>query len=114
MALEKYKKCDADGDFIDPICLLAVARTEIRRGNYGVAKSDMDAVLSRYPKNSGVLLEGIFINLLVANPGEADRLHELLKAIPPRNCEFTDCLLLLRSEPIFISDQPLPGRHQWE
>ena len=92
VALEKYKKCDADGDFIDPICLLAVVRTEIRRGYYGVAKSDMDAALSRYPKNSEVLSEGIFINLLVANPGEADRLHELLKATHPRNREFTDCL----------------------
>lgn len=47
LALDKYKKCDADNDFIDPICLVGAARTEVTQTNYGAAKSDIDKVLSR-------------------------------------------------------------------
>ena len=55
IVLDKYKKCDADSDFIDPICLVATVRTELRQINYSDAKSDMDSALSRYPKNHVVL-----------------------------------------------------------
>ncbi len=92
VALEKYTKCDADKDFIDPICVLSVTRTQISRGNYGVAKSDIDGALAHYPRNRDVLSEGIFVNLLVGNTGEADRLYELLKATNPGNDECTDFL----------------------
>lgn len=92
VALEKYKNCDADSDFIDSICAIAVARTEVRQGNYGTAKSDIDSTVSRYPKNHDVLSQAIFVDLLVGNTGEADRLHEVLKATPAGPDEFTDCL----------------------
>ena len=92
VALDKYKNCDADSDFIDSICAVAVARIEVRQGNYSSAKSDVDSALSRYPKNHDVISEGIFIDLLVGDTGNADRLHEALKATSAGPDEFTDCL----------------------
>jgi hypothetical protein len=45
LALDKYKKCDADSDFIDPICIVAIVRTELRQINYSAAKSDGQGVI---------------------------------------------------------------------
>ena len=38
-AVEKYKKCDADTDFIDPVCLISAIRAELRQMNYSAAKT---------------------------------------------------------------------------
>jgi tetratricopeptide (TPR) repeat protein len=104
VALDKYRKCDADSDFIDPICLVAAVRTELRQINYSAAKSDMDSALSRYPKSHDVLSEGVFINLLVGNTGEADRLHELLKKTAQGDDEGTDCLYYYgRNQPLLAT-----------
>jgi tetratricopeptide (TPR) repeat protein len=104
LALDKYRKCDADNDFIDPICLVAAARTEVRQGNYGAAKSDIDKVLSGHSKNNDALTEGIFINLLVGNAAGADHLHEMLSANKPVNGEFTDCLYYYgRNQPLLAA-----------
>ena len=104
VALDKYRKCDADSDFIDPICLVAAVRTELRQINYSAAKSDMDSALSRYPKSHDVLSEGVFINLLVGNTGEADRLHELLKTTTQGDDEGTDCLYYYgRNQPLLAT-----------
>ena len=92
LALEKYKKCDADSDFIDPICIVAVTRSEIMQSSYSAAKADIDEAISRYPQNHDVIAEAIFVDLLVGNSEEADRLHASLKAVPAPNDEFTDCL----------------------
>lgn len=104
VALDKYRKCDADSDFIDPICLVDVARTEVRQGNYGAAKSDIDKVLSSHPKNGDALSEGIFINLLIGNAAAADHLHELLNASKTVSREFTDCLYYYgRNQPLLAT-----------
>jgi tetratricopeptide (TPR) repeat protein len=101
VALDKYRKCDADSDFIDPICLVAVVRTELRQINFSAAKADMDSALSRYPKSHGVVSQGVFINLLVGNTGEADRLHELLKTTVQNGDETTECVYYYgRNQPL--------------
>lgn len=92
LALEKYRKCDADNDFIDPICIVAVTRTEVMQSSYSAAQTDIDEAISRYPENHDVIAEGIFVDLLVGNFEDADRLHASLKAAPAPNDEFTDCL----------------------
>lgn len=92
LALEKYRKCDADNDFIDPICIVGVSRTEVMESSYSAAKTDIDEAISRYPENHDVLTEGIFVDLLVGNTDDADRLHATLKAAPVPNDEATDCL----------------------
>jgi tetratricopeptide (TPR) repeat protein len=103
-ALDKYTKCDADSDFIDPICPLGVARTELRQGKYAAAKSDLDKVLSTHPRNADAVAEGVFLNLLVGNFTEADRLHEVMNEIKPPNAEFTDCLYFYgRNQPLLAS-----------
>jgi tetratricopeptide (TPR) repeat protein len=104
LALEKYRKCDGDSDFIDPICIIAVTRTELTQGSYSAAKSDIDEALSRYPENHDVIAEGIFVNLLVGNSADADRLHEALKATPSGTDEFTDCLYYYgRNQPLLAT-----------
>lgn len=61
-------------------------------------------MLSNHPRNQDVLSEGIFINLLVGNLGEADRLHEVLSSIKPANIEFTDCLYYYgRNQPLLAT-----------
>ncbi len=105
LALDKFKNCDAESDFIDPICLVAAARTELIQGKYDAAKSDIDKALSGHPRNDDAVSEGIFINLLVGNTGEADRLHEVLNAINPPNIEFSDCLYFYgRNQPLLATD----------
>jgi hypothetical protein len=64
----------------------------------------MDRALSRYPNSHGVLSEGVFINLLVGNTGEADRLHELLKATVQNGDETTECVYYYgRSQPLLAT-----------
>jgi tetratricopeptide (TPR) repeat protein len=104
LAVEKYRKCDADSDFIDPICLVAVVSAEARKADYSAAKSDVDIAISRYPKNRDVLSEGMFINLLVGNPSEADRLHEAAKMSNGRENEVTECLYYYgRNQPLLAT-----------
>jgi Flp pilus assembly protein TadD len=92
-ALDKFRKCDADKDFIDPICEVSVVQVDLREVDLGAAKSESDIALSRYPKNHAVLSEGIFISLLLGNAAEADRLHSVMKStVPQAQDEFSDCL----------------------
>ena len=72
--------------------MVSVARTEINQVNYPAAKSDIDAAVSRYPKNQAVLSEAVFINLLVENVREADDLHQALKTTNMAVDEGTECL----------------------
>jgi tetratricopeptide (TPR) repeat protein len=93
LALDKFTKCDADKDFIDPICEVAIVSTELTKVDLSAAKADVDVALSRYPKDHSVLSEGMFISLLLGNTADADRLHEVMKATEPQpNDEFSDCL----------------------
>ena len=91
-ALDKYKQCDADKDFIDPICALKVSQIEMRQGNFEIAKAQIDATLAQHPGDHSVLSQGIFIDLLVGNAEEAEHLHESLKSTETVPDEFTDCL----------------------
>ena len=85
---------------IQSVWLLAV-RTELRQASYSAAKSDMERALSQYPKSCDVVSEGVFVNLLVGNIGEADRLHELLKTTTHGNDEPTECLYYYgRNQPL--------------
>jgi len=93
LALEKFRKCDSDSDFIDPACIVSVASVETRQGYRDLAKSDISTAVSRYPTSRVVLSEAIFINLLVGDTGEATRLHEILGSKQhTAQDEFTDCL----------------------
>lgn len=91
-AVQNYKKCDSDSDFVDPICSVSVVRAEVSQANYGAAKSDMDRLISGYPTNREVLTEAIFLELLLDNPAEADRLHEVLKLRASVSDDATNCL----------------------
>ena len=79
-ALDKYRECDADTDFVDPICIIGVARIERIGTSYEKALTDLESALTRYPQNHSALSEAIFINLLLRNGAEADRLHALMQA----------------------------------
>jgi tetratricopeptide (TPR) repeat protein len=64
----------------------------------------MDSALARYPNNHGALSEGVFVNLLVGNTGEADRLHELLKTTVQNGDEGTECLYYYgRNQPLLAA-----------
>jgi len=91
-AVEDFKKCDRDSDFVDPICSVSAMQVEIRRVNYAAAKTDLDKLLSDYPTNHNVLAEGTFLELLLESPAEADRLHEALKSTAQGSDNSSDCL----------------------
>jgi len=92
-ALADYRKCDADTDFVDPICAVQVVSVETRQGSYSSAKSDIDLVLKRYPGNRAAYSEAIFVNLLVRDVEEARRLHDIFMTLGDRSeDDFTDCL----------------------
>jgi len=91
-AVEDFKNCDHDDDFIDPICSVNAMQVEIRRVNYAAAKADLVKLLSDYPTNRNVLTEGIFLELLLENPKEADRLHEVLESTAQGSENSTNCL----------------------
>lgn len=101
VALDKFKKCDADKDFIDPLCEVSAIQVEITEMDLTAAKAELDIALSRYPQNHSALSEGISINLLLGNTAEADRLHSLLASSGSQSQdEFTDCLYYYgRSQP---------------
>ena len=99
-ALQNFKDCDKDSDFIDPICSTGAVQIEMRQANYGVAKAETDKLLNQYPRNREVLSQAIFLELLLDNPGEADRLHAVLKSAPSGPDSATDCLYYYgRSQP---------------
>ena len=79
-ALADYRKCDADSDFVDPICAVQIASVETRQGDYRSAKSDISSALQRYSGSRGVRSEAIFIDLLVGDVDEAKRLHGSIEA----------------------------------
>ena len=92
-AEEIYRRCDADKNFIDPVCIVRVASVETRQGKVTSAKSDIDSALSHYPRNRSVLTEAIFINFLVGNSAEAQRLHDILGQLGhTASDDSTDCL----------------------
>jgi len=99
-AAKDYKNCDHDDDFIDTICSVNAIRVEILSVNYAAAKTDLDKLLSNYPTNHNVLTEGIFLELLLENPSEADRLHEVLESTAQRSENSTNCIYY------YARDQP--------
>lgn len=104
-ALDKLKKCDADEDFIDPICKISSTHVELIQGNYSAAKTDIDSVLAIFPKNRSAVSQGIFIDLIVNNTVDADRLHEVFKSTKAgENDEFTECLYYYgRNQPLLAT-----------
>ena len=108
LALQKFKKCDADSDFIDPICLLSAARVEFTQGNYSDAKSDIDKVLSAHPRYADAVSEGIFINLRVGHLAEADRLHGVMNEMKSPGADSIDCLYYYgRNQPLLATSHCL-------
>jgi tetratricopeptide (TPR) repeat protein len=92
-AIEKYRKCDADDDFVDPICIVSVAQTEVQSGGRGKAKQDIDSAVLRYGRNRSVLSEAIFIDILTGNSAEARRLHGIWLGAPHgEHDDFSECL----------------------
>jgi len=92
-ALDNFRKCDADDDFIDAVCALSIVQVEISQADLSAAKADAGVALSRYPTNRFALSQGLFLNLLLGDISEADRLHNLMTA-PDRHAQddSTDCL----------------------
>ena len=80
LAAENFRKCDADNNFIDPVCLISLSQVETIQSHYDLAKRDIDAALTRYPRNHSVLSEGIFVYLLAGDTAGADRLHAVLQS----------------------------------
>lgn len=92
-AQEKFRKCDADDDFIDPVCIMLLANTETRKLDYDSAKTDIGSAVARYQRNHSVLSLAIFIDLLTGNIAEATRLHDKLQTLTRETMdESTDCL----------------------
>jgi tetratricopeptide (TPR) repeat protein len=91
LAAEKYRKCDADDNFIDAICVVSLARVETSQANFDSAKQHIDSALAHYPKNHDVLVEAIFLYLLVGDSVGAERLHGVLKSVVV-NDDAADCL----------------------
>lgn len=105
VALEKYKKCIADTDFMDPVCQIAAASAELTTADYSAAKADIDKVLSDYPKNADAVMQGVFISLKVGDLAEAERLHNVMNTIKPANAEFMDCLYYYgRNQPLLATN----------
>lgn len=92
VALADYRKCDADKDFIDPVCAVQVASIETRQGDYRPAKSDISSALQRYPGSRGVRSEAIFIDLLVGDIDEAKRLHGSIASGGQQQDDSSECL----------------------
>jgi tetratricopeptide (TPR) repeat protein len=92
-AIEKFRKCDADDDFIDPVCIASEASAEITKGDSDSAKSHIDSAVTRYPRNHSVLSEAIFIDLVTGNTADAKKLHQVLQSMPRYTIDdSTDCL----------------------
>ncbi|HEV2174123.1 MAG TPA: trypsin-like peptidase domain-containing protein, partial [Nitrospira sp.] len=92
-AREKFRKCDAEQDFIDPVCITSLASVEVTKGDRDAAKSDIDSAVTRYPRNHSVLSEAIFIDLVTGNSSDAKRLHRVLEALPREEGDDAgDCL----------------------
>ena len=78
LALDDFRRCDADPDFIDPICAVSIANVELKQGARSAAKSDIDAALTHYSKNTSVLNEAIYIGLVTGDPEAAQQVHATL------------------------------------
>ena len=103
-ALDKYKKCADDSDFIDPICSINVANIEFLQGNYSAAKADIDSVLAAHPRNPQAISEGIVISLRVGDTAEADRLHEVMVSLKPTFLDSIECLYYYgRNQPLLAT-----------
>lgn len=103
-AIEKYKSCEDDPDFVDSICLISAISAELRAINYKAAKTDMDSAVSRYPGSRRVLREAVFVNLLFGNMVEAEKLHQALKDTPLGIDANTECLYYYgRNQPLLAT-----------
>jgi tetratricopeptide (TPR) repeat protein len=92
-AIEKYRKCDADDDFMDPICIVSVARAELQSGDRDKSKQDIDGAVLRYGRNRSVLSEAMFIDIVTGNSAEARRLHDVWLGAPHGDQDdFSECL----------------------
>lgn len=94
LASQKFKKCDQEDDFVDPICIVSESSAELMLGSSGAAQSDIDNAVQRYPYNHTVLSEAIFIHLVESDKQTAEDLHARLLAATPRRDtdDSTDCL----------------------
>jgi tetratricopeptide (TPR) repeat protein len=92
-AIDRLRRCDADKDFIDAVCIAGVAQIEAVQGKYDIAVKEIAAAVQRYPRNSAVLSTAIFINLLVGRSSEATRLYNTLEGTSSgKSDDSTSCL----------------------
>jgi tetratricopeptide (TPR) repeat protein len=92
VALDDFRKCDADSDFVDPICALSVANVEMMQGSRAEAKMHIDAALKRFYRSSSVMSDAIFIDLVIGDKAAAKDLHAKLEAKTSPPTDSTDCL----------------------
>jgi tetratricopeptide (TPR) repeat protein len=92
VALDDFRRCDADPDFIDPICAVSIANVELKQGTRDAAQRDIDATLTRFSQNHSVLSEAVFIDLVTGNQPAVRSFHARLAAGPTPPSHASECL----------------------
>jgi tetratricopeptide (TPR) repeat protein len=92
VASEDYRKCDADSDFVDPICGIALANVEFALGSRMQAETHIMSSVEHYSFSSSALAEAIFIELAMGNLNRAKELHSRFQNMSSSLTDSTDCL----------------------
>jgi len=92
VALDDFRRCDADPDFIDPICAVSIANVELKQGTRAAAQRDIDAALTRFSQNNAVMSEAAFIDMVTGNQAAVKTLHARLAAGPAPPSDASECL----------------------
>jgi len=91
-AIDAFRKCDADPDFVDSVCIVSLASAELVQGSRADAKAHITSALDRYFQNSAVITEAIFIDLVLDDKQGAKDLYAKLQSKGNGTSDSTDCL----------------------
>ena len=91
-ALEDFRKCAADSDFVDPICSIEVADVELMQGSRAEAKAHIDAAMVQYFASASVVEQAIFTDLVIGDKVAAKELYVKLAKKVSRPSDATECL----------------------
>jgi len=80
-AIDQFRKCDDDPDFVDSICIRLQSHSELSSSNVNAAKTTIDKALDRYPGNATVLRAAIFPYMVSGDMSGAKKLHDELLAV---------------------------------
>jgi tetratricopeptide (TPR) repeat protein len=91
-ALDAFRRCDADPDFVDPICAVSIANVELKQGTRAAAQRDINTTLNRFSQNTSVLSEAVFIDLVTGDRAAVRALHAQLTSSPFPPSHASECL----------------------